>query len=123
MLGLFQRRRGIKSLDSSADSVGPRIPVWAKDSTIPDEMRDEWIQNGLIVLHCLFDSHRVDEYNATVAKGRSQIDDGKDQYGYGDRVGQLHQKYNGPISPAVISGRSLTVKTWSQLIRSLRSCE
>jgi len=101
MLELFRRRRevksldpSVKSLDPSVDSVGPPALGWANDTAIPDQMRQAWIQHGLVVLHGLFDSRQVDEYNTIVAKVRSAIDDGKDEFGYGDRIGQLHQKYN-----------------------------
>ncbi|MDH6148876.1 phytanoyl-CoA dioxygenase family protein [Paraburkholderia sp. WSM4179] len=51
-----------------------------------------WLRDRLVVLQGVFQQPKIDHYNAIVSRIRGEVDDGKDDQGYGDRIGQLHQK-------------------------------
>lgn len=71
---------------------GPTTKDWTKDRRIEASLRQRWIEDGFVVLPSVFDASQIGAYNEIVAKVRRDVDDGKDAYGYGDRIGQLHQK-------------------------------
>lgn len=75
------------------EPIGPSVPGWVDDQSVPQDVRQAWINNGFTVLHGVIGAEAVVKYNATVAKVRTEIEEGKDEYGYGERIGQLHQKY------------------------------
>jgi hypothetical protein len=45
------------------------------------------------VLPSVYNREDIARYNAILAKERLTIPETKDEYGYGDRIGQLHQKH------------------------------
>lgn len=73
-------------------SVGPQRSDWGQDARIPPEVREAWVQDGLIVFPGLVSSERVDRHNELVAAIRSEVPNGRDEHGLGDRIGQLHQR-------------------------------
>ncbi|NVO14886.1 MAG: phytanoyl-CoA dioxygenase family protein [Rhodoplanes sp.] len=72
--------------------LGPMTAQWSGDDTVSPELKDQWIKNGFLVLEGAYSSEEIARYNAIVAKVRREVDDGKDDHGYGDRIGMLHQK-------------------------------
>ena len=74
-------------------NVGPSRSGWKEDQRIDADIRTQWINDGFTVLKGVYDQQDIDEYNRVVASERAVIADGKDQFGYGDRIGQLHQKH------------------------------
>lgn len=77
----------------STKNVGPMSDKWRLDKSVPDELKQQWIENGYSVIKGAYSIEQIEKYNSIVSLARKKIDDGKDEYGYGDRVGQLHQKY------------------------------
>lgn len=73
--------------------LGPDRSGWAEDMSVPVELRETWIRDGYVVMPGIFDASQLAPYAATVARARTAIDDGRDAFGFGDRVGQLHQQY------------------------------
>lgn len=73
--------------------IGPLTESWINDSTVDSELRDQWIKNGFVILRGIYTRAEIDQYNQIVASVRTKVDDGKDEQGYGDRIGQLHQKH------------------------------
>ena len=74
-------------------SVGPTSAAWAKDSSVPQALKDAWIQDGFSVIRGAYSLDQINAYNNIVENVRAQVDDGKDEHGFGDRIGQLHQKF------------------------------
>jgi hypothetical protein len=56
------------------------------------ELRETWQNDGLIVLPRLITEEQVTRHLALVAAVRAEVPNGRDEYGLGDRIGQLHQK-------------------------------
>lgn len=56
-------------------------------------MKIQWIENGYSIIRGAYNKDQIEKYCEIVSKARSELDDGKDKFGYGDRIGQLHQKY------------------------------
>lgn len=76
----------------SARRIGPSIRGWASDSGVAADLRLDWINQGFVVIKGVFADASLKRYNATVSRVRSEIDTGQDAHGFGDRVGQLHQR-------------------------------
>jgi len=87
--------------------IGPMTDKWLNDKSVEQILKDQWIQNGFCILRNVYTSSEINLYNQIISKVRAQVDDGKDEQGFGDRIGQLHQKYpdllNLAIEPRVIS--------------------
>jgi hypothetical protein len=62
------------------------------DDEIPEDLRLAWERDGLVLLPGIVTPEQVDRHVALVGKLRSEVPNGKDAYGLGDRIGQLHQK-------------------------------
>jgi ectoine hydroxylase-related dioxygenase (phytanoyl-CoA dioxygenase family) len=74
------------------EPVGPFDP----EATLADDPRgwkSQWIRNGYLHVPGLMDEERTQKHREIVAQARAGLPDGKDTYGYGDRIGQLHQRY------------------------------
>lgn len=56
-----------------------------------DSLKRRWIKDGFVVIKNAYGRNQIAEYNALVDGFRSRLDDGKDDNGFGDRIGQLHQ--------------------------------
>jgi ectoine hydroxylase-related dioxygenase (phytanoyl-CoA dioxygenase family) len=87
--------------------VGLMTESWFRDNSVEKELKDQWINNGFSILRKVYNTSEIDQYNQIVAEVRTQVNDGKDEQGYGDRIGQLHQKYpellNLACEPRVLS--------------------
>jgi hypothetical protein len=90
---------GRETLGEKENVMPPTKPIglmtkgWLDDSMVEQEFKDQWINNGFAILRNVYTSTEIDQYNQIVAMVRTQVDDGKDEHGYGDRIGQLHQQY------------------------------
>lgn len=77
---------------SSAHPLGPVDQRLIGDNAVSAEHKLAWATDGFVTLRGVFDGERVARYNDIVARVRRELDDGKDEYGFGDRIGQLHQR-------------------------------
>jgi ectoine hydroxylase-related dioxygenase (phytanoyl-CoA dioxygenase family) len=79
----------------SAPGAGRQWPDkegWREDSAVADVLREKWISDGYVVMNGVFDPDALRGYNGIVARVRASVEEGKDEYGFGERIGQLHQK-------------------------------
>ena len=53
----------------------------------------DWIDNGLVVFRGLVNKDKLESHKNIIDLERSLINDGKNEFNLGDRIGQLHQKY------------------------------
>jgi len=60
---------------------------------VPDALKRQWSADGYVVLEQAVPHHEIDAYNAIVAEVRRSVPNGLDSHGFGDRIGQLHQKH------------------------------
>src|ERR1700730_8808305 len=72
--------------------MGPGGLEWEAEGLLGGNLKGEWIRDGFVVIPNVFTPDQIQRYNAIVSKVRSEVDDGKDEQGFGDRIGQLHQK-------------------------------
>lgn len=72
-------------------ATGPDRSPTASD--VPPEWRRDWEEKGYLVLPGLFSKETLQQHLDIVAAARRGLPDGKDEYGHGDRIGQLHQKH------------------------------
>lgn len=72
--------------------VAPPTASGYGDNRVPSDVRNSWLNEGYAHLKGVFNAEQIAEYNAIVARVRSEIDDGKDANNFGDRIGQLHQQ-------------------------------
>jgi ectoine hydroxylase-related dioxygenase (phytanoyl-CoA dioxygenase family) len=84
---------GIALLLSNRDPIGPDREGWEQDDSVEEELRRQWIQDGLVVVKNVLSPEQISSYNEVVEGARLLLDDQKDQFGFGDRVGQLHQRF------------------------------
>jgi ectoine hydroxylase-related dioxygenase (phytanoyl-CoA dioxygenase family) len=59
----------------------------------PKHQRDAWTRDGFVVLPQVFSPGQLAAYRTVVDQVRTEVDDGKDEHGLGDRIGQLHQRH------------------------------
>jgi ectoine hydroxylase-related dioxygenase (phytanoyl-CoA dioxygenase family) len=71
--------------------IGPDFPDWASDQQVDASLRRRWIDDGFVVFPGVFDDQTIRDYNAIVDKVRREVREGKDSFGFGDRIGLLHQ--------------------------------
>jgi ectoine hydroxylase-related dioxygenase (phytanoyl-CoA dioxygenase family) len=71
--------------------IGPNIPGWEGRQEIEAGLRRGWIDDGFVVLPGVYGHETVERYNGIVEKVRREVREGKDGFGFGDRIGQLHQ--------------------------------
>jgi len=83
---------GVARRPSRDSGVGPDRPGWADDARVPKEIRQTWIRDGLVVLPGLVSEERAARHCELVSEVRAAVPNGRDEYGLGDRIGQLHQK-------------------------------
>ena len=84
---------GINFMTPVVKPVGPVSAEWKIDPSVSQELKDQWIQDGYSVIKGAYSLEQINAYNDIVKNVRAAIDDGKDEYGLGDRIGQLHQKF------------------------------
>lgn len=75
--------------------IGPKALSWKVKGMLGGNLKRQWIKDGFVVIRNVFSQNQILKYNAIVANVRDNVDDGKDAYGFGDRIGQLHQKEPG----------------------------
>lgn len=97
---------------SISNDVGSDRDSWMNDDRVPVDMREAWIRDGLVVLPNLVSSEVVEKHNSAVQALRATIPNGCDEYGLGDRIGQLHQKIPELID-TVSSDRLTSFLSWA----------
>ena len=109
-MNFFSRRGAAGSSGTQGPQVhpiGPNRLSWRFDRSVPADLRQNWRKNGYVVMPGLFSAPQIKAYVDTVQALRATLDDGKDEYGYGDRIGQLHQKapelLELPSNPRILS--------------------
>jgi Phytanoyl-CoA dioxygenase (PhyH) len=89
------------------DTLVPAVLPSRRPSILPvvDDLKKTWLKDGFVVMKSVFSADQIAKYNEVVDRVRSQVDDGKDAQGFGDRIGQLHQKERDlltlPASPQI----------------------
>ena len=73
--------------------VGPMTTSWLESNLTSEVNKKQWLDEGYVVFRGAFSENQINEYNNIVALARTGVDDGKDEFSFGDRIGQLHQKY------------------------------
>jgi ectoine hydroxylase-related dioxygenase (phytanoyl-CoA dioxygenase family) len=76
----------------AVESLGPVPPSSAGDEGFPSEWRPQWTDRGYVVARNLFAKEAVEAHASVVQDARRSIEESKDAHGYGDRLGQLHQR-------------------------------
>ncbi|HWI13388.1 MAG TPA: phytanoyl-CoA dioxygenase family protein, partial [Burkholderiales bacterium] len=74
-------------------AIGPKRAHSARDTSVPAAWRSEWQKKGYVILPGLYSPEAIRQHLDIVVAARKDLPDGKDEYGYGDRIGQLHQKH------------------------------
>lgn len=92
--------------------IGPMTANWLGDNTVPNDLKQQWVTNGFSVLKSAYNLDEIARYNEIVAKVRSEVPDGKDEHGYGDRIGHLHQKHPELLNLAS-NGKVLNFLRWA----------
>lgn len=72
--------------------IGPNTKSWKASTFFGGILKRQWRKNGFVVIPGVFKQDQIQRYNSIVSRVRASVDDGKDEHGYGDRIGQLHQK-------------------------------
>jgi ectoine hydroxylase-related dioxygenase (phytanoyl-CoA dioxygenase family) len=73
--------------------IGPVTPEWVGSNRVPNDLKNEWTEQGYSILRGAYSRDEIEEYNRIVAQVRTEYDTGEDEFGYGDRIGQLHQRH------------------------------
>ena len=80
--------------------IGPDVLSWKVKGMLGGNLKRQWIKDGFVLIRNVFSQDQIQRYNAIVANVRESVDDGKDANGFGDRIGQLHQKELGLLELA-----------------------
>ncbi|RYH64239.1 MAG: hypothetical protein EON54_06770 [Alcaligenaceae bacterium] len=105
-------------MEKNIDMTPPRLPSgpgglgYALGRLLGGRIRRNWEDDGFVVLPKVFDRDQIKRYNAIVTRVREEVDDGKDAQGYGDRIGQLHQREPGLLELAS-SSKVLKFLKWA----------
>jgi ectoine hydroxylase-related dioxygenase (phytanoyl-CoA dioxygenase family) len=90
---LIKKEKKMKSIYSPPVlPMGPNVLSWKMTGVLGGNLKRQWIEDGFAVIPNVFSLDQIQRYNAIVANVREDVDDGKDANGFGDRIGQLHQK-------------------------------
>ena len=73
--------------------IGPMTPEWLGSNLVSNDLKREWTDQGFSILRGAYSSEEVAAYNEIVAAVRREVPTGEDEYGFGDRIGQLHQRH------------------------------
>ena len=74
-------------------SVGPNHEDWLNSKLVEDKLKNDYIETGLVVFPNIFNTEQIQNYNNIIKSNWETVDDGKNEAGHGDRIGQLHQKF------------------------------
>lgn len=75
--------------------IGPASESWKNDPAIKADLKNQWFEKGFTVFPGLFSPEEVNQHNKIVRDCRQSLEETKDEFGFGDRIGQLHQQYPG----------------------------
>ena len=91
--GLFRRvRHAPAPAAARVEPLGPDSRAWRNDASVPEDWRRQWIERGYVTIKGLYPKALVQAHAARVAEIRLTLDEDKDAQGYGERIGQLHQR-------------------------------
>ncbi|MDE3750354.1 phytanoyl-CoA dioxygenase family protein [Methylobacterium radiotolerans] len=94
-IGIAQKSTGALDVERTLPPVlpiGAMTEQWYGDNKVAKDLKDQWIENGFSILRGAYSAEEIKAYNDIVARVRTEVEDGKNEYGHGDRIGQLHQK-------------------------------
>lgn len=80
-----------RAAEPAAEDIGPASPGWATDEAVPADWRRQWIERGYVVARGIHSAADVKAHREIVRRVRAALDESKDEHGYGERIGQLHQ--------------------------------
>ena len=75
------------------EEILPRDQQDVGEAALSQTIKDQWLRDGYVVLRGVYDADRIARYNEVVRQERLTVEESKDAYGYGERIGLLHQKY------------------------------
>lgn len=73
--------------------IGPMTSEWLGSNSTSNDLKRQWLEQGFSILSGAYPAEDIAAYNEIVAKVRPEVETGEDEYGYGDRIGQLHQRH------------------------------
>lgn len=73
--------------------IGPMTSEWVGSNTVSNDLKREWLEEGFSILRGAYTADEIAAYNEIVAKVRDEVPTGDDEFGFGDRIGQLHQRH------------------------------
>ncbi len=83
------------------ENLLPPEKPFAQSVPLPAALKEQWLRDGYVVLPGVYSREQIARYNAIVAQERLTIPESKDEFGYGERIGQLHQKHSALLDLAV----------------------
>lgn len=78
--------------EAKVELLGPVTPEWSSDPSVPADWRQQWIDRGYVIARGVFPQDQLTAHLDIVADVRRTLEETKDAYGYGERIGQLHQR-------------------------------
>ncbi|MBB6123743.1 phytanoyl-CoA dioxygenase family protein [Sphingobium subterraneum] len=60
-------------------------------NSVPIHLKNQWIEEGFVCIPSVASRSEIEDHNKIVTDFRRLLDDCLDPYGFGDRIGQLHQ--------------------------------
>jgi ectoine hydroxylase-related dioxygenase (phytanoyl-CoA dioxygenase family) len=85
-------------LEPTTLELGPNSRSQSLEMSVPAALRQAWNEEGFVVIEGALPPHEIDAYNDTVRAVRKAYPNGRDDHGFGDRIGQLHQKHPSLLS-------------------------
>lgn len=73
--------------------IGPMTTQWLGSNSVSNDLKQQWVNQGFSILRGAYSADEIQEYNRIVAEVRREVPNGADEFGYGDRIGQLHQRH------------------------------
>lgn len=99
-------------MSTSSLNLGPSGKDWFTDNNVSSSLKDSWVNDGFVVLRNIYKENEIQRFNEYVKSIRLVVDDGKDANGFGDRIGQLHQK-NEQLLELAKSDEVIKFLTWA----------
>ena len=92
-MNFFYNKKSSGKYGPMIKDIGPLDEKWINDKSVSEDLKSQWLNNGFSILRNVFTKDEIAAYNLVVEGLRASVDDGKDENGFGDRIGQLHQKF------------------------------
>ena len=75
------------SSQQEVDNLGDSLD----DASLNSVLTSEWNQKGYVLLKNALSSEKVEEINTAISSFRGNLDETKDEFGFGNRIGMIHQ--------------------------------